>query len=167
MQFLKFLTCLAVVALASGAVAQDAEGPAERTRGGVAQCSATGTGDALCTKQGRTRSTPGTADGAEGPEDPAGPFGAIAVSTAYLDWGAAWNREHLEEAKDDALELCERASCEVATWVRDGCAALATGNDGWGASWDEELANAAVGALEACSEYTTSCTLDVSFCSGE
>jgi hypothetical protein len=161
-QLFKLLTCLLLAAFATGAIAQDAEGPPERTRGGTAQCSATGTGDTLCTRQGRTRSEPGAA--AEGPT---GPFGAIAVSTQYLDWGAAWNREHLEEAKDDALVLCERAGCEVATWVRDGCAALATGNDGWGASWDEELANAAVGALEACSQYTTSCTLDVSFCSGE
>lgn len=130
--------------------------------GGKALCAGTGTGAGQCTRKG-TRERDVDVSTARS----TGSYGAIAVSTLFLNWGAAWDRETLDEARDDAFDLCDSPTCEGAAEVKDRCSALATGYDGWGAAWDHKASVADVLALEACSEYTTECTLAVSFCSGE
>ena len=64
-------------------------------------------------------------------------FTVIAYSPASGATGWANNATALEEATHIALGNCLQygQGCAVATWARNGCAALAVGSGRWGADW--------------------------------
>lgn len=94
-------------------------------------------------------------------------FGAIAFSQKTGAHG--WSRDNPSQRKAevDAMFECRKygRGCEVATWVRNGCAALAVGNgDGWGGDWGQNRRDAEQKALRRCFDNTTNCQIRRSIC---
>jgi hypothetical protein len=143
-----------------------AEGPPVKTASGKAEgCAPPGTAGTPCLGTGTVSPDPNAAGADGGVGSYEGNFGAIAVGNS-LSWGSAWNRDTRDQARRDAVGACDHTGCRAVTWVKDGCAALATGYDGWGAAWDDNARGADVDALEACSGVTGGCEVATSFCTG-
>lgn len=152
---------------ASEVAAQSAaEGPPDKVMSSKAEdCGPQSPAATPCVARG-TISPDANAAGADGGIGTyEGNFGAIAVGNG-LSWGSAWNRDTKDQARRDAVNACDHAGCRVVIWVKNGCATLATGYDGWGAAWDDNERGADVGALQACSGVTSNCELATSFCTG-
>ena len=94
-----------------------------------------------------------------------GIFGAIAYSRETHATGYSVNMPSAEAAVDRALQQCG-ARCTVVQRFRNACAALAVGRRGWGTSRTFDRREAAIRAINNCSEFTSGCTIKVSVCSG-
>ncbi|MEO1199543.1 MAG: DUF4189 domain-containing protein [Pseudomonadota bacterium] len=93
-------------------------------------------------------------------------FGSIAISETGV-FSAVNNLPTQEEAEQAALSECEDRSrgCQMATWFRNACGALATAPDlSWGASWGVTVDAAEIAALELCGEYSDQCSIKESLC---
>jgi serine/threonine-protein kinase len=98
-------------------------------------------------------------------------FGAIAYSPATGQWGWAQNYATRFGAEWRALQECRSAvgwgqDCRLGVVVRNACAALATGAQGWGAGQGQTPAQAAAAALASCRGQTRGCTVQLRVCSG-
>lgn len=86
-------------------------------------------------------------------------FGAIAFSprTGAHGWsiGYATRGEAEENAQTNCLK--HASDCQLATWFRDACGALAVGRNGWGADWGNTQQEAETAAINACRQHTRNC----------
>ena len=95
-------------------------------------------------------------------------YGAIAYAPQRGAWG--WSKDYTsqQDAEDRAMDECEQRSegtrCRIATWFRNGCGALATGPNGWGADWGNTDWEAATKAMERCSEHSKKCKVKEKVC---
>lgn len=78
-----------------------------------------------------------------------GLYTVIAYSpiTGYTGW--ANNASTMEEATHIALGNCQPhgSGCQVTSWARNGCAALALGSGRWGGAWGSNANAARANAL--------------------
>ena len=78
-----------------------------------------------------------------------GLYTVIAYSpiTGYTGW--ANNATTMEEATHIALGNCQPhgSGCQVTSWARNGCAALALGSGRWGGAWGADATAARANAL--------------------
>ena len=67
--------------------------------------------------------------------------------TGYSGW--ANNATTMEEATHTALGNCQQHGdgCQVTSWARNGCAALALGSGRWGGGWATNASDAQADAL--------------------
>jgi hypothetical protein len=80
--------------------------------------------------------------------------------------GSSWNYGCADEAKNAAVGYCGQADCQTATWVGNGCAALANANNGaWGWSWSGDQGTADYQALSACMQRGGGCRVVAQLCS--
>jgi len=90
-------------------------------------------------------------------------FGAIAYSRAAGTHGYSYNYATQWAAENRALQECERYSgtgdCQILVWFKNGCGALAEGDNGYGTGWGANQTLAERYALESCSQYTTNCRI--------
>ncbi len=110
------------------------------------------------------------------PAAPATPtsYGAVAVSTKTLSWGAAWNSSSRSEAETKAMNECRQhaSDCQIGVWVKNGCFALATGSvlgglggTQWGAAWAADESGAKSRARSECSKRgMAACGVKVARC---
>jgi hypothetical protein len=72
---------------------------------------------------------------------------AYSPITGYTGW--ANNATTLEEATHVALGNCQQRGdgCQVTSWARNGCAALALGSSRWGGGWATNANDAQADAL--------------------
>ena len=86
-------------------------------------------------------------------------YGAIAFSPRTGEYGWSRNNASRAEAEEIAQSNClKRASdCQLATWFRDACGALAVGRAGWGAHWGNNREQAEAAAIDACRQHTRNC----------
>jgi serine/threonine-protein kinase len=91
-------------------------------------------------------------------------YGAIAFSTESGASGHSYNYGSREEAEERALQECG-SGCEVVLWFKNGCGALAVGNNnGWGTGWSGSREEAENNALNQCSQQTSNCDVKVRAC---
>lgn len=101
----------------------------------------------------------------EFPSNPNDRFGAIAYSTSTGKSGSSWNFRLLGEAYNRALEECARDDCEIATWFKNACGALAVGDNGcWEAHWGANRSDAEAKALNSCNQRCERCRIISSPC---
>jgi len=89
-------------------------------------------------------------------------FGAIAFSQTTGAHGYSYDYNSQREAEIQAMAECRKygRGCEVATWVRNGCAALAVGDgEGWGGDWGNDRREAEHKALNRCDKNTGNCQI--------
>ena len=86
-------------------------------------------------------------------------FGAIAFSPQTGAHGWSKNNTSRGEAEVDAQSNCLKhaSDCQLATWFRDACGALAVGRAGWGAHWGNNREQAEAAAIDACRQHTRNC----------
>ncbi|WP_158284844.1 DUF4189 domain-containing protein [Hoeflea marina] len=93
-------------------------------------------------------------------------YGAIAYSRT--SGARAYSHDYSTRAGAETRALGEcRArgrGCKIVTWYRNACGALASGPDGWGASWSSSRRAAENKALAKCSTYSYSCGVLVWSC---
>ena len=95
-------------------------------------------------------------------------FGAIAWDSESGRWGHSFNYAERAGAEARALGACADPGCEVRTWFRNSCGALATSGDGHGASWGTTLAEAEAEAMDLCrAEGNENCKIATSTCSSQ
>ena len=85
-------------------------------------------------------------------------YGAIAYSSSGDRWGTSYNFRSRSEAESRALSECGSSDCVVKVWFKNGCGALATGDDGslgWG--WSGSRSGAESRALSECQKRTSGC----------
>ena len=72
---------------------------------------------------------------------------AYSPTTGYTGW--ANNASSMEEATHIALGNCapHGPGCQVTSWAKNGCAALALGSGRWGGAWGPNANAAQSGAL--------------------
>lgn len=101
----------------------------------------------------------------EFPSNPNDRFGAIAYSISSGKSGSSWNFRKLPAACNRALEECDRDDCVIATWFRNGCGALAVGDNGcWEAHWGVNRADAKRKASNSCKQRCERCKIISSPC---
>jgi len=96
-------------------------------------------------------------------------YGAIAISKRTLQSGVSWNDSSREEAETKALRACGQYSndCRIIVFVRNGCAALAVGQGGWGSAWASSLDVAEAKATSFRRQHAKACKVGTAkFCSG-
>lgn len=89
-------------------------------------------------------------------------YGAIAFSQETGAHGYSYDYSSQRDAEIQAMAECRKygRGCEVATWVRNGCAALAVGNgEGWGGDWGNNRSEAEDKALNRCYQNTGNCQI--------
>lgn len=89
-------------------------------------------------------------------------YGSIAFSQETGAHGYAYDYATQTEAQDGALAECAKygGGCKVASWFRNGCGALAVGDDrGWGADWGNSRNEAENKALQRCGTHTSKCKI--------
>ena len=89
-------------------------------------------------------------------------YGAIAFSQTTGAHGYAYDYTTQRQAEINAMAECRKygRGCEFATWVRNGCAALAVGNnEGWGGDWGNNRREAENKALSRCRQHTRGCQI--------
>jgi len=96
-------------------------------------------------------------------------FGAIAYSKAAGTHGYSYNYATQSAAENSAMQECERYSgkgdCQVIVWFKNGCGALAEGDNGhYGSGWGDTQDLAERNALESCSQATTNCRITRRVC---
>lgn len=85
-------------------------------------------------------------------------YGAIAYSRSSDCWGTSYNYRSRSQAEGAALSECCSSDCEIKTWFRNACGALATGDDGsvgWG--WYGSRSGAESIALRECQQRSSGC----------
>jgi hypothetical protein len=95
-------------------------------------------------------------------------FGAIAYSPATGQIGWVKNDAEKADAEKTAMDHCAEkgaTDCALANTVKNSCAAIATGDNGWGSNWDDTVAAAESKTLATCGQYTVNCKIAISFCS--
>lgn len=96
-------------------------------------------------------------------------WGAIAFSPSTGATGYTWNNVNEVDAELRALEFCDRnaSDCESAITFRNGCGAVAWGeNGGWGSYRDTDEESARQGAMNQCSLNDDGCEIVRWQCSG-
>lgn len=96
-------------------------------------------------------------------------YGAIAFSpsTRADGWSNAFSIR--ADAERRALRECSARArdCRVAIWFKNGCGALAVGqNGGWGSGWGGDRRRAELEAIGVCNQYTGGCRITRWVCSG-
>lgn len=104
-------------------------------------------------------------------------YGAVAVSTKTLSWGAAWNSSSRADAEITAMNECRKhaGDCQIGVWVQNGCFALATGSvlgglggTQWGAAWAGDESGAKSRARSECSNRgMAACGVKVARCTSQ
>ena len=86
-------------------------------------------------------------------------FGAIAFSPRTGAHGWSTGNTSRGEAEIDAQANCLKhaSDCQLATWFRDACGALAVGRAGWGAHWGNNREQAEAAAIDACRQHARNC----------
>lgn len=87
-------------------------------------------------------------------------YGAIAYSQDTDAHGWSYDYPTRAEAEARAMSECAQygRGCEVTTWFRNACGALAVGsNRGWGASWGEDQYAAQAEAMSICRRHDKGC----------
>ena len=87
-------------------------------------------------------------------------YGAIAYSQDTDAHGWSYDYGSRAEAEARAMTECAKhgPGCEVATWFRNACGALAVGSNlGWGASWGEDQYAAQAEAMSICRRNDSGC----------
>jgi serine/threonine-protein kinase len=96
-------------------------------------------------------------------------FGAIAFSKSTKDASWALDYDTKSDAERAASGHCEAmhnaGDCEAINSFVNTCASLATGDEGFGADWDNDKNAAETKAMEACSKQSGNCKVLVSVCS--
>ena len=113
-----------------------------------------------------------TSEGASGSAAPGDLYGAIAFSQlggGGYAFGIAWNAQGREAARRSAIEECGRqgggSGCHEAGWFRNGCGAIAIGDqNGYGTGGGETNAKAESAALSKCRSANRNCRVEVSRC---
>ena len=95
-------------------------------------------------------------------------FGAIAFSPRTGAHGWSTGNTSRGEAEIDAQANCLKhaSDCQLATWFRDACGALAVGRAGWGAHWGNNQQEAEAAAIDACKQHTRNCKVVEWQCTG-
>ncbi|MBW6422618.1 DUF4189 domain-containing protein [Rhizobium sp. XQZ8] len=94
-------------------------------------------------------------------------FGAIAYSPATGATGWSYDHNSRRSAERTAQNNCNANDCEIAIWFKNGCGAVAVGQQGgWGADWGADIDPAKYLAVEACRQHTTGCRVVRWQCSG-
>ena len=95
-------------------------------------------------------------------------FGAIADSENTGSYGYSYDYEHRRGAENRALNECFDTGaddCRVVIWFKNGCGALAIGNDGAGWGWaGGHRRQAEENALNGCYDYTNGCEIVLWVC---
>lgn len=88
-------------------------------------------------------------------------YGAIAYSTSTGAHGYSYDYGSQYDAEQRALNECYQygGGCQVATWFRNACGALAVGPNGWGADWHTSRSGAESKAIARCSQYSYGCSI--------
>ncbi|WP_202913018.1 DUF4189 domain-containing protein [Acuticoccus sediminis] len=95
-------------------------------------------------------------------------FGAIAWDRESGRWGYSYNYAERAGAITRALDACGDPGCEVRTWFRNACGALAVSGGGYGASWGTTEADAQAKAMDLChAEGNEDCKVATSTCSSQ
>jgi hypothetical protein len=92
-------------------------------------------------------------------------YGAIAYNDSSRMVGWSFNYATQWAAEDRALAECGRG-CDIVTWFRNACGALAIGSGGWGADWGNNRREAEVKALGLCGQYSKDCYIERWVCNG-
>ena len=92
-------------------------------------------------------------------------YGAIAYNFSTGASGFSHDYHSRDGAEERALDECGNG-CEVVAWVKNSCAALAIGDDGWGWGRASSRAEAEKEALFQCGHRTDGCEVKVWVCSG-
>jgi len=93
--------------------------------------------------------------------EPAGPFGAIAVAQDGVHAGLSYDKASAALAEEAAVQTCERSGkggkalgCKSQLWFKNGCGALAMGDDGaFGTGWGDDPRTACRWALKTCRDH--------------
>ena len=87
--------------------------------------------------------------------------GAIAYSPRTKAHGWAFNHPSQKAAQATALYNCRQHApdCKTVVWFLNACAALATGEGGYGSAWGSTQAAADKEALKLCASHTKGCTI--------
>ncbi|GEO83074.1 MULTISPECIES: DUF4189 domain-containing protein [Alphaproteobacteria] len=96
-------------------------------------------------------------------------YGAIAYSPSTRADGWSHSFSTRADAERRALRECSnRASgCRVAIWFKNGCGALAVGQDGgWGSGWGGDRRRAELEAISVCNQHAAQCRVTRWVCSG-
>ena len=89
-------------------------------------------------------------------------WGAIAFSPSTGATGYTWENVTEVDAELRALQFCEQnaSDCETAVTFRNGCGAVAWGdNGGWGSWRDTDQESARQGAMNECSMRDDGCEI--------
>jgi uncharacterized protein DUF4189 len=91
-------------------------------------------------------------------------YGAIAFSTESGALGWAYDHASRGAAENDALNRCG-SGCEVAIWVKNACAAIATSsNHSYGSGWSTSRGEAERIAVNVCHEHASDCSVERWIC---
>ena len=96
-------------------------------------------------------------------------YGAIAFSESSGAHGWSYGLPTQRSAEQQALDKCESESddCQVVTWFRNSCGALAVGTgNAYGATWASSAQAALDGAMSKCREQADECKSVKWICTG-
>lgn len=95
-------------------------------------------------------------------------YGAIAINKETGAYGYSYDYSYQSNAENAALVECRKrgGTCEIATWVRNGCAAVAyspkTKKYGWAWAGTGRLNQVARDAKSSCNQ--SDCVVKANFC---
>jgi serine/threonine-protein kinase len=96
-------------------------------------------------------------------------FGAISYSPETGATGWSFSYGNRRDAERKAQRSCNENAddCRVAIWFKNGCGAVAVGDDGWGSGWGYSRREARRQAIASCDQRTESCSVVRWQCSGQ
>jgi len=96
-------------------------------------------------------------------------YGAIAYSPSTGARGFSYDYPTRRDAESRAMSECAARGrgCKTVIWFKNACAALATGNNGWGAAWAGSRRAAENQAMGSCSSRSRGCSILVWSCTSK
>jgi serine/threonine-protein kinase len=94
-------------------------------------------------------------------------FHLLSPETGATGWSFSYGNRRDAERK--AQRSCNENAddCRVAIWFKNGCGAVAVGDDGWGSGWGYSRREARRQAIASCDQRTESCSVVRWQCSGQ